>query len=100
MSDWHLIHNSFIQIFSETGLLGLSFYMLLFFLPYKQYRNYTSHNIVEGDLHHLRFGMVILSFVGYTVTVIFLPQAYSPILYMLTGIAIIQSELIKKEKGY
>ncbi len=96
MSDWHYIHNSFIQVFSESGLLGLFFYLLLFYLPYKQYRAAVRLNHGDGDVHLLRFSMIVVSFLSYGVTVIFLPQAYSPILYTLAGIAIIQVQLIYK----
>jgi len=94
MNDWHLIHNSFIQVFSESGLLGLFFYLLLFYLPYKQYRAAVrlKHRVRDMDL--LRFSMIVVSLVSYGVTVIFLPQAYSPILYTLAAIAIIQKQLI------
>ena len=94
MSDWHLIHNSFIQVFSESGLLGLFFYLLLFYLPYKQYRAAVRLSHWDGDMHLLRFSMIVVSFFSYGVTVVFLPQAYSPILYTLAGIAIIQAQLI------
>ena len=92
--DWHLIHNSFIQIFSESGLLGLFFYLLLFYLPYKQYRAAVRLDHRDVGVHLLRFSMIVVSFFSYGVTIVFLPQAYSPILYTLTGIAIIQAQLI------
>lgn len=94
MSDWHLVHNSFIQVFSESGLLGLFFYLLLFYLPYKQYRAAVRCIHRDEDLHLVRFSMIIVSFLSYGISVVFLPQAYSPILYTLAGIAIIQAQLI------
>lgn len=97
MSDWHLIHNTFIQIFSESGLLGLFFYLLLFYLPYKQYRAALRLDHKDGDVDLLRFSMIVVSFLSYGVTVVFLPQAYSPMLYTLAGIAIIQAQLIAND---
>ena len=34
LSDWHLIHNSFLQIFTELGLFGFFVYLMLYFVPY------------------------------------------------------------------
>ena len=97
MSDWHVMHNSFVQVFIDSGLLGLFFYLLLFYLPYKQYRAAVRLNHGDGDVHLLRFSMIVVSFLSYGVTVVFLPQAYSPILYTLAGIAIIQAQLIAND---
>lgn len=99
MNDWHFIHNSFIQVFSESGFLGLFFYLLIFHLPYKQYRTAVRLNTRDSDedVHLLRFSMIVVSFLSYGVTVVFLPQAYSPILYTLAGIAIIQAQLIAND---
>ncbi len=94
MGDWHLIHNSFIQVFSELGLFGLSFYLFIFYLPYRQYRRALRLKNREIALHLIRFRMILVSFATYAIIVIFLPQAYSPILYILAGIAIVQSHLI------
>ena len=96
-SDWHSIHNSFIQVFSESGFLGLFFYLLLFYLPYKQYRAAVRLDHRDEDVDLLRFSMIVVSFLSYGVTVVFLPQAYSPILYTLAGIAIIQAQLIAND---
>jgi O-antigen ligase len=98
MSDWHATHNSFIQVFVETGLFGLCFYILLFFLPYKQYRSLVRQASVEGNLYFIRFRLILVSFGSYATTVFFLPQAYSPILYTLTGIAVIQTQLISQKQ--
>ncbi len=93
-NDWHLIHNAFVQVFSELGLVGLFFYLRLFLLPYKQFRAAVRLNYHDYEKHILRFTMIIISFLSYGVTVIFLPQAYSPILFTLVGLAIVQSQLI------
>jgi len=99
MSDWHLIHSTYIQIISETGLLGFLFYMLLFFLPYRQYRAYAKLENSSSDDDLLRYRMILVSFCSYGATVIFLPQAYSPILTILVGIAIIQQGLITNKQS-
>jgi len=95
MNDWHYIHNTFIQVLSELGFVGTFFYLGMFFLPYRHYRASFQLENKEGNWDLLRFRMILVSFFAYAVTVIFLPQAYSPILYMLVGIAVIQTQLIR-----
>jgi len=98
MRDWHSIHNSFIQAFSEMGMIGLFFYLLLFALPFKQYRRaIKSAHSREMDADSKRFSFIHLSFLAFAVTACFLPQAYSPILFTLLGMSIIQTQLISKK---
>jgi hypothetical protein len=94
MKDWHGIHNSFIQVFSETGLLGLGFYLFLFYLPYRQYRRTSRypHDVKHDD--RVRFQFILLALASFAVTASFLPQAYSPILSLFSGLALVQNQLI------
>ena len=96
MRDWHSIHNSFIQVFLEMGLLGLLFFVPLFILPYKQYRDFARENIKGLEAHLQRYRFILLSFASFVITASFLPQAYSPVLYILSGMALIQFQLISK----
>lgn len=94
MSDWHQVHNSFLQIFSELGLIGFVIYLLLYLLPYRQLIKMTRVELPE--LFLTRSKIIIVSLLSYAVTALFLPQGYSPIFYTLTGIALIQVELSKR----
>jgi len=98
MRDWRTTHNSFIQVFAEMGLIGLLFFVFLFILPYKQYRRFARHNIGGLETQLQRYGFTLLSFASFATTAFFLPQAYSPILYMLSGFSLIEAQLICKSQ--
>ena len=95
-SDWHATHNSFVQVFTETGLIGFFFYILLFIIPFKQYRQMIKRNSTLTGDDLLRMKAIMIAFIAYSSTGFFLPQAYSPILFLLTGFFLIQRELITK----
>jgi hypothetical protein len=98
MHDWHVTHNSFVQVFAEMGILGLLPFLLFFVLPYRQYRFFQRLSI-DGLYTYLeRYRFILLSLAVFASTSFFLPQAYSPILYFLSGLSIIQTELICKLK--
>ena len=99
MRDWHAIHNSFIQVFSEMGILGLAPFVLLFFLPYKQFRGLRRLGQAGLETHLERFRFLLLSLVAFAGTSFFLPQAYSPIFYFLTGLILVQTELASRCKA-
>jgi O-antigen ligase len=94
--DWHVVHNSFIQAFAEMGVIAFLCYILLFIIPFKKYRALIRQNVSLSSDDLLRIKVILISIFSYAVPAFFLPQAYSPILYFLTGIYIIQSELISK----
>ena len=94
--DWHLTHNSFIQAFAEIGVIGFVCYILLFIIPFKQYRALIRQRVSLSNDDLLRMRVLMISFFSYAFPAFFLPHAYSPILYFLTGIYIIQTELISK----
>lgn len=98
MGDWHALHNSFLQVFVEMGAFALFFYINLFVKPYRQLRRYIGKPrdaLAKSDIVLVK--AVLMSFLSYGITVIFLPQAYSVILYLLTAIAVIETEFLKKK---
>lgn len=99
MRDWHVTHNSFIQVFAEMGILGLCPFVSLFVLPYKKYRSFRQESIVGLEAHLERYRFLLLSLAALGTTAFFLPQAYSPILYFLTGLALVQAELTSRSKA-
>lgn len=92
--DWHVMHNSPLQIFIEMGLVGLFFYGLLFYIPYRFYRYIAKRADEFSGEELLRFKTTLLALIGFGATAFFLPQGYSPILFMLTGFLVIESELM------
>ncbi|TAK05930.1 MAG: hypothetical protein EPO39_10170 [Candidatus Manganitrophaceae bacterium] len=100
LQDWHQTHNAFVQVFIEIGTIGFAIYLSLFVLPYKQYKRY-SRNIDKRKMHQLDilYKMIIISLVAFASTAFFTPNAYSPLLFMLTALAVIGSEAMKKESN-
>jgi O-antigen ligase len=97
--DWHAIHNSFLQILSELGIFAFVFFLLFYVIPFKKYRNYRELLEKQGDSRDLMlYKCTLVSFLSYATTILFLPQAYNPLVYMLTGIWVIQSERIAQLK--
>ncbi|MBN2284950.1 MAG: O-antigen ligase family protein [Tissierellales bacterium] len=92
--DWHLMHNSPLQIFIEMGLVGLFFYSLLFYIPFRFYRYIVRREKEFSNEELLRLRTTLLALIGFGVTSFFLPQGYSPILFMLSGFLLIESELM------
>lgn len=97
-ADWVLVHNSYLQVFLETGLVGLLFYLSIFVLPFYQYfsTNKISRHV---EFNKIRNQFALVSLIGYAATAMFLPQGYSPIVYFLSAIFIIQHELNFKQKS-
>ena len=102
--DWVSIHNSFIQILSELGIFALA-YFSFFFILFRSLnivilKSYWKNKKTPRGL--ILYKCTLISFLSYATTTLFLPQAYNPLLYMLTGIWVIQSERIAQLKtaGY
>lgn len=92
LNDWHLLHNSFLQVLIETGIVGFYFYLKLYLIPIRQYKQYIS---LMRDEDIIRWKVTLISFLGCGMTSLFLPQAYSPVLFLITSFIIIQYELIR-----
>ena len=95
-NDWHTTHNSPLQVLTDIGFLGLYFYVLLFIIPFRHYRQITKKGIKLSNEDVLRMRIILLSLIGFAATAFFLPQAYSPILFLISGFFVAQSELIRK----
>jgi O-antigen ligase len=93
MWDWHAIHNTFIQVFSELGIVAFICYVGIYLAPLRQYKKLArSSRGIDLDIN--RF--VLISLASYGTTVMFLPQAYSPLLYTLSSIQVVVMELSNK----
>jgi O-antigen ligase len=96
---WGLMHNSFLQALLELGLIGFALFLALFLLPFKQYaRAKKGMKYNENIQKHIdRYQFLLISLIGFAVTAFFLPQAYSPVLFFLIGVLIIQNELTARD---
>lgn len=96
MRDWHLIHNSFIQVFADMGLFGEFIFLMLLVLPFKKYKSLLKRKSTPLTKDLQRFRFILLGLAAFAITGLFLPQAYSPVLYTLSGFALVQAQLISK----
>lgn len=96
INDWHSIHNTFIQVLVEMGVFAFICYLLLFIHPFREYKRIRWRTREQANPDLAQFKIILISLMSYGVTVFFLPQAYSPILYILTGFSLIHSQLIAK----
>lgn len=96
-ADWHLIHNTFLQIFLEMGLLGFWCYLLFYLIPYRHYRRVKTR-VSETETNSIidRYQFILLSLIGFATTAFFIPQAYSPIIFILSGVTLVQYELAER----
>jgi O-antigen ligase len=97
--DWHAIHNSFLQVLSELGIFSFVFFLLFFIIPFKKYRNFMELLGGKNDSSVIiLYKCTLISLISYATTILFLPQAYNPLIYMITGIWVIQNERIAQLK--
>jgi O-antigen ligase len=95
--DWHDVHNAFVQVFLEIGGFGFIAYLLLFVIPFKQRKLFIGNmddSLIKLDI---LYKAMTISFISYAATAFFTPQAYSPLLYTLTGFSVIALELMRKQ---
>lgn len=99
--DWHNIHNSFVQVFVEIGMIGFAIYLSFFLIPFKQYKRYIRSPNNNNALHRLEliYKMILISLVSFASTAFFTPNAYSPLISTLTALAVIGSEAFKRESN-
>jgi O-antigen ligase len=97
--DWHAIHNSFLQVLSELGIFAFVFFILFYVIPIRKYSYLRKLLEKQGDPPSLMlYKCTLISFLSYGTSALFLPQAYNPLLFMLTGIWVIQSNRIAQLK--
>jgi len=98
IGDWHLVHNTFLQIFLEMGFVGLSCYLLIYLFVYRQYLRFQRYAYENGmgDQKIEMYKYLILCLVTFAVTAFFLPQAYSPLFFVLSGFVLANHEIMVK----
>lgn len=97
LNDWHALHNSFIQIFVDTGLFSFIAYCLIFIFPFRSHKRTAERDIPNS--YKTLSKIILISLSSYAATAFFLPQAYSVLLYTLSAICIIQNQLVSKSQS-
>lgn len=83
------VHNAFLQIGAEVGILGLGVFMLLIFFSIRDAFKVRKINKTYGD------GFVI-SLAGYFIAALFLSAGYYQLLYMLFALVVAARKLAEK----
>ncbi len=96
---YHLAtHNSYVQCFSELGLLGYAVFLTLLVLTFRELR--SLQKIPEGDPadENLRAcaSAIELSLVAFLVCCYFAARAYVPMLYWLLGMAAALGDIARR----
>ena len=95
------LHNLYFEVGTETGILGLSVFLLLIGLSIRSVLNARSAFFAVPELHgyaHLATGLLI-GFVGYLVAALFIHAAFPRYFYLLVGIAFSMPAIVEHAKS-
>lgn len=82
-------HNAFVLCFAETGLIGYFFWLGLLaitFLQLGSLRRLTVQGAADEELRRWA-GVLQLSMVAFLIAAVFLSRTFTPLLYLLLGLA-------------
>ena len=82
-------HNSFVQVATELGIIGLALFVAIIIVSIRtarRVRRRLTGNDEDGDLFWFA-SAVEISFIGFVVSGFFLTHAYSPIFCFVTGMS-------------
>ena len=76
---WQAVHNSYLQISSELGLIGFAVFMSLIFGCLKNFSYWRKTEMTSTERHEFNTigGLLQIGFMGSLVTAFFLSKAYS-----------------------
>jgi len=89
---WSTAHNSFIQVGAELGIGGGILFCLLLYYLFRRVRRFSFKN---QELLTLK-NSIEVSLVGYMVGGFFLSQAYNVVLYLIVGLTVALSCVVKR----
>lgn len=95
------LHNLYFEVATETGILGLSVFLLLIGLSIRSILYARSAFFDIPELHgyaHLATGLLI-GFVGYLVAALFIHAAFPRYFYLLIGIAFSMPAVVQQAKN-
>jgi O-antigen ligase len=79
LPKWQSVHNSFIQIAVETGVIGFTLFMILVVVSLKEFSKARKMGGNSDEIIQFKTiaGLIYIEFVGHLVTAFFLTQGYS-----------------------
>ena len=89
--DPHVVHNTYLQFFAETGAVGGVVFVLLVLIALSRAREAT--RIAEGSLDARISQAVLVATLGYLIAVFFISAAYEKPLWILLAICLRLPEL-------
>jgi O-antigen ligase len=77
--EWQAAHNSYIQIITETGLIGFILFLSLIIASLKNFLHIKNLKIITKEASELKAiaGLLYLGFIVHLITAFFLSQGYS-----------------------
>jgi probable O-glycosylation ligase (exosortase A-associated) len=97
--DLHAAHSIYFQILGEHGYVGLAFFLMLWFLTWRNATWIMGHTQGRKELQWA-FGlarMIQVSLLGYAVGGAFLSLAYYDVPYYLLGILVLTRVIVERE---
>jgi O-antigen ligase len=81
------LHNHYLEVATETGIIGLSVFLLLIWYAFRPVLRVRRQFLEAGqpDYAHLMTALTI-GFIGYLVAAFFVPSSFPRYLYLLLGI--------------
>ncbi|MFZ3091285.1 MAG: O-antigen ligase family protein [Nitrospirota bacterium] len=76
---WQAAHNSYIQIITETGLIGFILFLSLIIFSIRTFLRVKNQKVITKEASELKTigGLLYLGFIGHIITAFFLSQGYS-----------------------
>jgi len=92
-TGWNVIHNAYLQVGVELGILGLVLYLMLLWTTYKGLQEIERQDVFE--ISNLAFA-IRLSLIAYAVGAFFGPVAFNFYFFYPGGMAVALKSLVKR----
>jgi len=95
---WQVIHNSFLQVFTEVGIFGFLLFMLIILRcvrTFARYKNIIPSNY-ELEQHKSLCGLLYIAFLSQLICAFFLTQAYSIIFTLFFSLSVVTNLIFQE----